>query len=89
MIECIIIIAGIIGFLKALFDKKNIWDILHRKSMKVKTKALYTVLNCSFCFMFHVGWILVLIYGIFSGFYWWMIFVPFLVSGLTYNKIKQ
>lgn len=88
MIDCIIIIAGIIGFLTALFDKKNIWDTLSRKSMKVKSKALFTFLNCSFCFMFHVGWILTVIYGCFMGFFWWMIFIPFLVSGLTYNKTK-
>lgn len=88
MIECIIIIAGIIGFLTAMFDKKNIWDTLSRKSMKVKSKALFAFLNCSFCFMFHVGWLLTVLYGTFVGFKWWMIIVPFVVSGLMYKKGK-
>ena len=39
--------------------------------------------------MFHVGVLLTIFYGLFFGFQWRMMIVPFVVSGLTYNEVKK
>ncbi len=89
MIECILVITGLIIFTKAIFDKKGTWNIIMKHGSKSKLKFIYKLTHCKFCMMFHTGVLLTIFYGLFFGFYHWMIIVPFVVSGLTYNEVKK
>jgi len=81
--ENIIIILGLLYFIDALLDKFLIWNWIERKGSKVKFKFMYLLSQCRFCIMFHIGWILTLIYGAITVFKIELIVVPFVISGLT------
>lgn len=85
MIQSIFVVLGLLHFTDAMFNKFDVWGRIVKAGMKFKWKWMFQLTVCRFCMMFHFGWIITLIYGIFNGFELNLIFVPFIVSG--FNKL--
>lgn len=88
MIEAIFVVLGLVMFTDALMDKWKIWDRLAKWAMKFPVKFFFLLLMCRFCMMFHLSWIITLVYGAANGFSWRLLIAPAIVSGLIHLKGK-
>ena len=86
MAQIIFVIYGLILFINALFEKWGWWEKLALIGSVAKIKTFYELTQCRFCLLFHISWIITLIYGILFGLKWELLLVPFVVSGLTTLK---
>lgn len=89
MIQTIFVVFGLLYFVEALFSKWNWWEMLEEKSIHVKHRVIYDLLNCRFCLMFHLSWMITIVYGQMTSFSWDLVIVPFVVGGLTRLKEKR
>jgi hypothetical protein len=83
MLQSILIVACLVYFVDALFFKWHIWEKIKVWGSYSKIMWLFELSFCRFCLMFHIGWVLTVLYGIAFGFEWSLLIVPFVVSGLT------
>ena len=81
MLKTIFVVLGLVMFTDALMEKWKIWDRLARWATKGTSKFFFSLIMCRFCVMFHLSWIITLIYVIVNGFWWGVLIVPFVVSG--------
>lgn len=88
-IQSIIIITGLVMFLNEMFVKFNVYGFMEKMAADAKTKFMNELLQCRFCIRFHLTWITTIAYGGFCGFFWLLVVVPFVVSGITQNTIKN
>lgn len=86
MAQIIFVIYGFILFINALFEKWGFWDKLALIGSVSKLKWFYQLTQCRFCLLFHLSWIITLIYGFMFGLKWELLLVPFVVSGLLTLK---
>lgn len=88
MIQEIFVVLGTVMFTDALFEKWNVWELLSKIAMRSKQKFFFLLLLCKFCMMFHLSWMLTVVYGLFGGFSPTLFVVPVVVSGLIHLKSK-
>lgn len=86
--ERIIIILGLLYFIDAMFDKFFIWRKMEEVSRFAPNRFVYKLMNCRFCLMFHMTWIITVIYGTATSFEMKLLLVPFVVIGLSRLKEK-
>ena len=89
MIQTIFVVLGLLHFLDGLFEKWNWWNLLGEKCIHAKHKLIFDLCFCRFCLLFHLSWIITILYGAFSSFSFDLVIVPFIVSGLTRLKEKK
>lgn len=83
ILEAVLIIFGLIQFVDVILTKFDLWDLVQRWGSNSDSELMFQLTSCRFCLWFHLGWILTVVFGIFTGFEWWLLVVPFIVSGLT------
>jgi len=84
MIQSVLIVACLVYFVDAMFFKFNVWEnIKVFGANNAKSMFIFKLSFCRFCLMFHIGWIITVLYGLFFGFEWSLLLVPFIVAGLT------
>lgn len=83
MIEPILITLGMANFVDLLFSKFQVWEKLFEWSFKGKSKFLYDLFSCRLCTIFHLSWIVTVIYGLVAGFFWALLLVPYIICGIT------
>jgi hypothetical protein len=83
MIQTILVVYGLLYFIDSLFDKWNTWERIAEFGSTAKHKFIYDLCFCRFCLMFHLAWMITILYGAFSSFSFDLVAVPFVVSGLT------
>lgn len=88
MVQEIFVVLGIVGFTDAIFEKWSIWSWLSKTASMSKYKFFFYLLICRFCMMFHISWMITVIYGLFDGFSWRLVVVPMVVSGLIHLKSR-
>lgn len=86
MIENIIVVLGLVLFVLALFDKFYVWDKIGEFGAKSGIKIVYQLSQCQFCLIFHVSWIITLIYLSITGLNLGIFVIPFVVSGIITLK---
>lgn len=89
LLQTIFVVTGLVLFIDVLFEKWDVWGHLDWLASKTSTEFIYTMLTCRFCVLFHVGWILTIIYGLFAGFSGALLIVPFVVGGFIHLINKQ
>lgn len=72
-----------IHFVDAILQKFNLWKDIEFWGSNTDSELIFQLTSCRFCVMFHLGWILTVAVGLFLGFSWSMLVVPFVVSGLV------
>lgn len=82
MIEAIFVVVGLVLFFNQLFEKWGIWDWIQKEGSESNFETIFKLTSCRFCLLFHLSWIVTLIYGCFNSFGWSLLIVPFIVSGL-------
>lgn len=83
MIQSILVVACLVYFIDALLVKWHGWEKIKIWGSYSSILWIFELSFCRFCLMFHIGWILTILYGFIFGFEWTLILVPFVVSGLT------
>ena len=89
MIQSIFVVLGLLHFTDNLFDKWGVWERVAKFGAKSKHIFIYKLCFCHFCLLFHIGWIITIIYGAFLSFSFDLMVVPFVVSGLTRLIVKR
>lgn len=90
MIQNVLIVAGIIGFFDALFNKWRLWEEIELwGAMNEFPLWFFKLTQCQFCLKFHFSIIVTLIMGVISSFGWGLLIVPVISSGLTYLINKK
>lgn len=89
MIQKILVIFGLVLFVNQLFIKKGIWTKIQERGSISRFEWIYKLTSCKFCLIFHLCWMVTFFYGVFNGFEWCLLIVPFVVSGLTRLMTKD
>lgn len=89
MTTTIIIVVGIVHFIDAIFEKTETWDQIGEYGADQGSKLIYELLNCRFCLLFHIAWIITLFYGVICSFSWGLLIVPFICSGISHLINKR
>lgn len=89
MIQTIFVVLGLTYLVDALFDKWNVWGWIVENGVNTKSKFIFELSICRFCLMFHLSWMITILYGAFSSFSCDLIIVPFIVGGLTRLNEKR
>lgn len=89
MIEAIFVVMGFVIFLDKLFEKWFIWDEIEKCGSESNFEWFFNLTRCRFCLLFHLSWIVTLIYAGFNPFGWGIFAVPFVVSGLIQLILKK
>jgi len=87
--EKYIILFGITLFLYNLGLKLGFWYFMEQLSGRMTIRLLHQLLQCPWCMMFHVSWILTIIYGILFGFDYSLLTLPFINAGLLTLKMTK
>lgn len=83
MTQTILAVLGLLYFTDALFDKWNVWERIAEFGSRSKHKLVFDLCFCRFCLMFHIGWMITIVYGAIYAFSVDLLIVPFVVIGLT------
>ena len=89
MIEKTLVVLGLVLFMNQLFEKKEIWNWIQQRGSISRSEWIFKLTSCRFCLLFHIAWMLTLVYSVFNSFEWDMLMVPFIVSGLTQIMFKD
>lgn len=84
ILQTIFIVFGLVMFINAIFEKWSVWDDISRIGSNTTSEFLFKLTTCRFCLLFHIGWIVTIVVGLFGTFSWPLLAVPFIVGGFIH-----
>lgn len=88
--EKYIILFGLTLFLYNLGIKLGFWSYMEQTAARRTTILFFHKLfQCPWCMMFHVSWMITIIYGAFVGFDISLLPLPFINAGLLTLKMTK
>lgn len=87
--EKYIIIFGLTLFLYNLGLKLGFWSFMEQRASRTTIMFLHKLYQCPWCMMFHVSWMVTIIYGAIAGFDISLLLLPFINAGLLTLKMTK
>ncbi len=87
--EKYIILFGLTLFIYNLGLKLGFWLFMEQLSGRVTVRVLHQLLQCHWCMMFYVSWIITIFYGLIVGFDFSLLPLPFINAGLLTLKMTK
>lgn len=86
ILQQIFIVFGLVLFIDAMFEKWSIWNDIAKIGSRSTKEWIFKLTTCRFCLLFHIGWIVTVIVGLFGTISWPLVIVPFVVGGFIHLK---
>jgi len=89
MIESIFVVMGLTMFVNQIFEKYGIFEWIQKVGSGSSSETIFQLTSCRFCLLFHLSWMITLVYCLFNDVGWSILIVPFVVSGLIQIFFKN